>query len=353
VAYRRYKRRNRSRVLISLGALAAVLLAVVLWPGGEDDEPTPLTGTLSPDRQQPALQRTVSPAADDSRAPARILEYAHAEKKETASADPVDSPSSQPAATRPAPSSGRAASDFQAGMAALQRDDLLIARETLNRALRGGLPPDQAKAARTELARLADKTVFTREVLQNDPLAEHYSVRPGDTLNKIARRCHVSEDLLAEINRIRDKDFIRVGMRIKLIQGPFHASIDRSDHEMHIFLQDLYVRTYGVALGANGNTPTGKWKVTDHLRNPSWTDPRTGQRWHADDPQNPLGEYWIKLEGIEGDAIGAFGYGIHGTIEPETIGQNVSMGCIRLAPKDIAEVFRMLEPGQSLVTITD
>ena len=111
--------------------------------------------------------------------------------------------------------------------------------------------------------------------------------------------------------------------------------------------------TSGVALGSNGGTPTGLWKVTTRQENPGWTNPRSGQRWNANDPENPIGEFWISLEGLKGDAIGQIGYGIHGTIEPDTIGQDVSMGCVRLASPDIAVVYKLLISGLSRVTIAD
>jgi len=153
------------------------------------------------------------------------------------------------------------------------------------------------------------------------------------------------------INNIPNKNLIRVGMRLKVIHGPFHASIDKSKHLLHLYLQNVYLKSFPVALGTNGSTPTGRWRVDNHQVNPEWVNPRTHKRWHADDPDNPIGEYWIGLEGIEGAAVGQIGYGIHGTIEPETIGQNVSMGCVRLADKDIELIFKLLLPGHSRVTI--
>ena len=45
--------------------------------------------------------------------------------------------------------------------------------------------------------------------------------------------------------------------------------------------------------------------------------------------------------------------GIHGTIEPETIGKDVSMGCIRMLPDDVALAYKLLLPGQSYVFIID
>ena len=44
-------------------------------------------------------------------------------------------------------------------------------------------------------------------------------------------------------------------------------------------------------------------------------------------------------------------YGIHGTIEPESIGKAVSLGCIRMHNDDVAALFRLMLPGRSTVTI--
>jgi len=239
------------------------------------------------------------------------------------------------------------------GLALLEDGKLVEARTHLNEALRAGLSLPEVATARTRLAELADRTLFSKAILSGDPLVMRYVVTSGDTLGRLSRRVKVSEDILAEINRLPNKNFIREGQTLKLLKGPFHAVISKRRHEMDVFLQNTYVRTFRVALGENGSTPTGLWRVANHLENPDWTDPRTGKKWHPDDPANPIGEYWIGLEGIEGECVGQVGYGIHGTIEPETIGQDVSMGCVRLAADDIAFVYKLLLPGESLVSITE
>ena len=39
--------------------------------------------------------------------------------------------------------------------------------------------------------------------------------------------------------------------------------------------------------------------------------------------------------------------------KPDTIGQDVSMGCVRLAPDNIAFVYQLIEPGRSYITINE
>ena len=53
-----------------------------------------------------------------------------------------------------------------------------------------------------------------------------------------------------------------------------------------------------------------------------------------------LGKYRLELGG---------GYGIHGTDEPDKLGQSVSHGCVRLGDDDIAQVYQMANVGDSVI----
>ena len=59
-----------------------------------------------------------------------------------------------------------------------------------------------------------------------------------------------------------------------------------------------------------------------------------------DDPANPLGERWIDI----GNS-----YGIHGTIDPASIGKSESQGCIRLHNDDVEAVYDLLTIGSEVV----
>lgn len=342
------------------GAGTLGVLAVVFWwmlperPAGKstgDSSPTILRGANGT-----ALQgRTESPLiklpAPDVAKPAVLTADAPATP---ASPPPTTRPSDVPVvAPPPTAAPGDARADLVAGLKALEARDLLAARDRLNAALKKGLPASEATEARQKLRELADKMIFSPARTPGDPLVGAYVVKTGDTLKKVAQAHRISEDLLADINRISDKHFIRLNQTLKVIHGPFHAVVDKSDHELQVHLDGVYVAGFRVALGMNGSTPTGKWIVRDQLQNPSWVDPRTGKRWRADDPENPIGEYWIGLEGVEGDAVGQIGFGIHGTIDEASIGQDVSMGCVRLAAKDIEFVYKLLMPKLSTVVIQD
>src|SRR5690606_25444057 len=114
-----------------------------------------------------------------------------------------------------------------------------------------------------------------------------------------------------------------------------------------------YIRSFPVGLGEYDSTPVGAWVVRSNskLINPAWANPRTGERFAADDPRNPIGEHWIGLDGIDDHTRLTDGYGIHGTVEPESIGRQASMGCIRMHADDVALVYELLLEGVSSVHI--
>ena len=62
-------------------------------------------------------------------------------------------------------------------------------------------------------------------------------------------------------------------------------------------------------------------------------------------PKNVLGTRWIGFEEKEG----LYGYGIHGTAEPESIGKAESNGCIRLRNEDVEELFDFVETKTKVV----
>ena len=86
------------------------------------------------------------------------------------------------------------------------------------------------------------------------------------------------------------------------------------------------------------------------LINPYWVNPRTGERFEADDPLNPIGERWIGIRGV-GDSALLKGYGLHGTIDPASLAGQMSMGCVRLDSDDVALLYELLEERVSRVVI--
>lgn len=222
-----------------------------------------------------------------------------------------------------------------------------------------GVTDDEAQRIRDELTRLNQRLVFSPEIAPGDPFAIGYTVESGDSLGKLPRKfgLHCEYQFIKRINNIHDERRLRVGQKLKLLTGPFHAVIDKRAFRMDLYLGDgdkrVFVRSLPVGLGEYNATPEGVFTVKSNskLINPQWANPRTGELFAADDPNNPLGEHWIGLVGESDNVRGLEGYGIHGTIEPDSIGQMKSMGCVRLLADDVALVYEVLVPAASTVTI--
>ena len=195
---------------------------------------------------------------------------------------------------------------------------------------------DEAHLAPLERAQLlqqldawGDRLYFSREHL----LEPAYVVQPGDSLARVGNKYGLSWEYLARVNGISDPRRIRTGQRLKVVRGPFEAVIDLTDFELKVLLDGRFVRRYDVGIGKDGTTPIGAFTVQEKQPNPKyWGDPVT----EADDPENPLGEHWIGI----GNS-----YGIHGTIEPESIRKRASAGCIRMLADDVVEVYDLLVVG--------
>jgi lipoprotein-anchoring transpeptidase ErfK/SrfK len=237
--------------------------------------------------------------------------------------------------------------------------DPVQARVLYSKAYRAAAPSDQA-SIRAKLEELNKTLVFSAKVTPGDPLAEVYAVASGDSLVKIAKKRDLGVDWRF-IQRINNADprTLRVGQKLKLVRGPFHAVVHKSDYRIDVFQGApddpnswIYIHSCKVGLGEGNSTPVGTFVIRkgSKLVNPHWVNPRTGQKFDKDDPANPIGEHWLGLEGV-GDSAALTGYGLHGTIDPASIGQQRSMGCVRMADADIALVYEMLEEQISVVKI--
>jgi len=245
----------------------------------------------------------------------------------------------------------RTQSLINAGKQALASKDLIAARTHFSEALSLGVGDDDEKFLRGELSRLGKETIFSPRIIDGDPSVGRYIIKTGDTLGKIAGQFQVSDDLLATINGIRNKNLIRVGQALKVIHGPFHAVVNKKTFTLDLYVGSTFARQYRIGLGEDGSTPTGKWQVGTKLKNPQYYPPRGGDIIAANDPANPLGERWIGLIGVSGDALGQRRYGVHGTIDQDSIGRNASLGCIRMYNKDVEQLYDCLVSKHSTVTV--
>jgi lipoprotein-anchoring transpeptidase ErfK/SrfK len=251
---------------------------------------------------------------------------------------------------------------IQQGDSAMASNKLVEARQAYSRALLDRDASDADKATlRAKLTTINQDLVFGPKVEAGDSLVETYKVAAGDSLVRIARKRELATDwrFIQRVNRISNPNALRAGQTLKLVKGPFHAVVNKSTFRTDIFAGApddpanwLFIKSYTVGLGEGNSTPVGNYVVKkgSKLIDPPWTNPRTGERFASNDPKNPIGEHWIGWQGV-GDSTVNQGYGFHGTIDPASIGQQMSMGCARMKAEDVAELYEMLVEEVSVVRV--
>lgn len=170
-------------------------------------------------------------------------------------------------------------------------------------------------------------------------------VKKGDSLSTIARRHHISRERISLLNpELQRPDLIYPNMKLRINTQPCKVIVYKNRFEMECFLGETLFRVYPVGLGAEGrDTPLGKTTVShSRAKEPSYTDRSTNITHPYGDPLNTVGSRWIGLS--MGD-----GYGIHGTNEPESIGQSMSKGCVRMRRSDLEELYDLLLPGNVVI----
>ncbi|PYL97650.1 MAG: murein L,D-transpeptidase [Verrucomicrobia bacterium] len=126
-----------------------------------------------------------------------------------------------------------------------------------------------------------------------------------------------------------------------------NVKVDVKTNMLGVFDDDKIIAAYPVTVGSKQTaTPIGEWKVRGVAKLPTFRyDERMlkhGERsknFHIlpPGPNNPVGVVWI--------ALNKRGIGIHGTDDPNTIGQAVSHGCIRLANWDVVRLAGRVKAG--------
>jgi LysM repeat protein len=352
---------DAARTSLSDAGLREIPSALVATPIA----PAPVPATAPEAAPETTLQPEQEPAADAGAAiepPAPAAEPATAPPTQAqppsvappAGGNGLDDPQALEALRRDTrPGVAPAAGDLALGLS-LAATDPVRARTILSQALLAGtLPPAEAKQASDALARIAADLVFTPNFNAGDPHFFQYQVQSGDSLERIVRKHKLGCDwrLVARINNIKKPEAIRVGQRLKLPKGPFSAVVSKRDYRIDLCMgigSDRVVMTsLPVGLGKSNGTPTGRFKVRagSKLLNPEWRNPITGEFFDSNDPLNPIGEHWLGLEGLESSNAQLLGYGVHGTIEPGSIGQDQSLGCVRLIAEDVAIVWETLGDG--------
>jgi len=186
--------------------------------------------------------------------------------------------------------------------------------------------------------------------------ASIYSVEKNDTIRLVAAKLGVSRQYLINKNKLDEKNYLKIGQKLlynnrKIIPQRMKDGIvvNIPDRTLYLFKHGKLVITLPVALGVpvksdkyDWKTPTGKFKITAKMKDPTWRVPPSIQSEMEEQGKevitsippgltNPLGKYAIRTS-IPGILI-------HSTIKPWSIYSFASHGCIRVYPQQMEELF--------------
>jgi lipoprotein-anchoring transpeptidase ErfK/SrfK len=124
--------------------------------------------------------------------------------------------------------------------------------------------------------------------------------------------------------------------------------ISTSQRRLYLMLGNGQALQYPIGVGRIGFTWSGATRVSAKREWPSWTPPADMRRRRPDLPrymaggiENPLGARALYL--------GSTLYRIHGSNEPETIGQAVSSGCFRMSNEDVIDLYNRVPVGATVI----
>ncbi|MFC1499006.1 L,D-transpeptidase family protein [Verrucomicrobiota bacterium] len=193
------------------------------------------------------------------------------------------------------------------------------------------------------------KLVFSPMMM---PEKVEYIVKPRDLLQKIARRYGTTVELIQKSNKLKNPDLIKTGDVFRVLKGKFTITVDKSDNEMVVCLNDEFFKKYRVGTGEFGKTPTGTFIIKEKIPEPPWWRGDGSVIDYTGDPKgdNILGTRWMSLRAT-GETPDARGYGIHGTWDSSTVGKSLSAGCIRLKNNDVEELFALVREGTKVTIV--
>ena len=130
--------------------------------------------------------------------------------------------------------------------------------------------------------------------------------------------------------------------------APGTIYINTAERRLYLVLGNGQALRYGIGVGRDGFRWSGVHHITAKKEWPSWTPPAQMRARRPDLPRymqgginNPLGSRAMYL--------GSTLYRIHGSNEPETIGQAVSSGCFRMTNEDVQDLYNRVSVGATVI----
>ena len=212
----------------------------------------------------------------------------------------------------------------------IKEDKKYEARNALSDIFLSKKYPEKQNEIKGLLDKLNEELVFSSAP---SPDAAIYTVQPGDVLVNIAKQFGTNYELIMRINR-KSNTRINVGERLKILTGKTRVLVSKKDFTLTLLLNDHYVKQYRIGVGKDNKTPEDIFGVKNKIKEPTWFSPQGGVYPYGHE-ENILGTRWIGFK----DKPDLYGFGIHGTTQPESIGTASSNGCVRMINNDVEELY--------------
>src|SRR5207344_1109403 len=134
-------------------------------------------------------------------------------------------------------------------------------------------------------------------------------------------------------------------------EAPGTILVDTDARYLYYVLPEGKAIRYGVTVGEEALAFSGVAKIGRMTEWPTWTPTEDIKKrmdvpnFVSGGPQNPMGARALYLFEGNKDTL----YRIHGTNQPEYIGQAISSGCIRLTNADVIDLYKRVKPGTVVV----
>ncbi len=226
-------------------------------------------------------------------------------------------------------------------------DNLPDARELYFKLLAAAPSEAVRRDVEQRLGRLNIELLTTPRMM---PEKIEYMIRAGDSLQRIAQQHGTTIELLEKSNRIANRNLIKIGDRLRVLNRPeFAIHVRKSANDLLLTLNGRFFKRYKVGTGEFGRTPEGTFEVRAPTKNPAWYHP-DGRIIPFGHPDNILGTRWMSIIPT-GDTPPGRGYGIHGTWEEESVGTQSSAGCVRMRNADVEELFMIVTSGTPVTIV--
>jgi lipoprotein-anchoring transpeptidase ErfK/SrfK len=130
--------------------------------------------------------------------------------------------------------------------------------------------------------------------------------------------------------------------------APGTIFIDTAERRLYLVLPGGQALRYGIGVGRDGFRWAGTHRISAKKEWPSWTPPSQMRARRPDLPRHMAGGIENPL-GARAMYLGSTLYRIHGSNEPETIGQAVSSGCFRMTNEDVEDLYNRVSVGTVVV----